>query len=75
MLKLCAPVFTASASGPQMQISFPTIYGPIYRAYYKTNLTDAIWQTLPAVVIGDGSPKSITDSFGAPRRFYIINTQ
>ena len=74
-LMLKAPVFTASNSGGQLQLSFPTLYGPNYRAYYKTNLTDATWQVLPTVIAGDGTLKTITDTFGASRRFYVVNTQ
>jgi hypothetical protein len=74
-LVLREPVVTASASGSQMQISFPTLYGPKYRAYYKTNLTDTTWQALPIVVQGDGTVKTITDSLGTERRFYTVNTQ
>jgi hypothetical protein len=74
-LMLKAPVFTAANSGGQMQISFPTLYGPQYRAYYKTNLADNTWSVLPTVVTGDGTMKSITDPFNARTRFYIVNTQ
>ena len=74
-LMLREPVVTASTSGSQMRLSFPTLSGPTYRAYYKTNLTDKTWQVLPAVVVGDGTVKTITDTLGATRRFYTINTQ
>jgi hypothetical protein len=74
-LMLKAPVFTAANSAGQMQISFPTLYGPNYRAYYKNNLSDTTWQVLPTVVTGDGTTKAITDTFTNPNRFYIINTQ
>jgi hypothetical protein len=74
-LMLKAPVFTASTGSGQFQISFPTLYGPEYRAYYRNNLSDTGWQVLPTVVSGDGTTKMITDTLGTPNRFYIINTQ
>ncbi len=74
-LRLREPVVTAAPVGGQMRLSFPTQFAPSYRAYYKTNLTDATWQVLPGAVTGDGTVKTITDSFGAARRFYTVNTQ
>ena len=68
------PVVTASISGGQMQLSFPTLYGPSYQVYYKTSLTDPSWQTLGSPVVGDGTVKTVPDSAGASARYYIVNT-
>ena len=73
-LRLRAPAVTASLSGKNAQLTFPTIYGPTYQVLYKTNLTDAAWQTLTTVP-GDGTVKTVSDPAGARHRFYIVNTQ
>ena len=73
-LMLKEPVVTATLSGNNMQITFPTLYGPSYQVYYRTNLTDTIWQALGRPVVGDGNVKSVSDPIGPTRRFYVVNT-
>ncbi|MFO1476752.1 MAG: hypothetical protein U1F98_08885 [Verrucomicrobiota bacterium] len=73
-LKLRAPVQTASVSGGNVQISFPTLYGPVYNVLYKTSLNDPTWTVLTSVV-GDGTTKSVPDAPSNVRRFYTVNTQ
>jgi len=74
-LMLEEPVVTASLNGSQIQLSFPTVYGPQYQAYYTTSLTTPNWQTLGSPVTGDGSVKTVSDSIGATPRFYTVNTK
>lgn len=73
-LTLKSPVPTASISGSNMQISFPTLYGPTYQVFYRTSLNSGSWQLLTSVS-GDGTVKIVTDSIGAGPRFYVVNTQ
>ena len=73
-LKLISPLVTASASGANIQLSFPTLFGPTYQVLYKTNLTDATWTVLTSVP-GDGTVKTVSDPAGSTRRFYTVNTQ
>lgn len=68
------PVVVPLASGSNVQLSFPTLYGPKYNVLYKTQLTDASWQLLTTVT-GDGTVKTVSDPIGATSRFYIVNTQ
>ena len=73
-LMLEEPVVTASAGGGQVQLSFPTLYGPQYQVYYKTNITEASWHALGSPVVGDGTVKTVSDPAGATSRFYTVNT-
>ena len=73
-LMLEEPVVTASVSGGQVQLSFPTLYGPKYQVYYKTNITEASWHALGSPVVGDGTVKTVSDSAGASSRYYTVNT-
>lgn len=71
---LHAPVVSAASSLSGMQLTFPTLFAPQYDVLYVTNLTQTTWQVLTSVT-GDGTTKTVTDPFGSPSRFYIINTQ
>jgi hypothetical protein len=73
-LMLEEPVVTAAISGGQVQLSFPTLYGPKYQVYYKTNVTDPTWHALGSPVTGDGSVKTVSDGSGSTPRFYTVNT-
>jgi len=48
--------------------------GLVYRVQYKTNLSDAIWQTLGADVTATNTTATKVDpAFGsAPQRFYRV---
>jgi hypothetical protein len=72
--RLRSPVATAAINGSNIEISFPTVYGPIYDVLYKDNLTDATWKKLTSVT-GDGSVKTVTDTHGSKTRFYDVNTE
>jgi hypothetical protein len=73
-LSLKAPSFTAALSGGSIRISFPTLYGPVYKVLYKNSLSDTTWQTL-STVTGDGTVKTVSDAATSGTRFYIVNTQ
>ncbi len=72
-LMLKSPPAKATASGSNILISFPTLYGPTYQVLYKTNLTDASW-TLLTPVVGDGTVKSVSDAANSKTRFYTVQT-
>ena len=73
-LMLKEPVVTVAISGGQVQLSFPTLYGPRYQVYYKTNVMDPTWHALGSPVTGDGSVKTVSDGSGATPWFYTVNT-
>jgi hypothetical protein len=73
-LMLREPVVAAALSGSNVQLSFPTLDGPKYQVYYKTSITDTNWHALGSPVVGDGTVKTVPDSIGASKRFYIVNT-
>ncbi len=68
------PIVTATRSGGNVQLSFATLFGPKYQAYYKNSVTDTTWHVLGSPVTGDGTVKTITDAVGAGPRLYIVNT-
>jgi hypothetical protein len=73
-LMLREPITTVSSGGSNVRVSFPTLFGPNYNVYYKTNLREASWHLL-STVAGDGSVKSVTDPSSTGIRFYTVNTQ
>jgi len=64
------PKITATLSGGNIQLSFPTQNGSNYTVQYKTNLTDAVWQTLTTVG-GNGSAQIVPDPI-QKSRFYRL---
>ena len=62
---------TASRSGNNIVISFPTQTGATYRVFYRTDLAAGNWVLLSSV-LGDGSVKSVTDASTGTRRFYKV---
>jgi hypothetical protein len=66
------PSLTATASGGVVSLTFPTERGLGYTVQYKTNLTDATWQSL-STVNGTGSSGLATDPAGQARRFYRLS--
>jgi hypothetical protein len=66
-----APRINISLSGSSAQLSFTTINGSNYDVQYKTNLTDAVWQTL-STTPGDGVPHMVPDTAGPKSRFYRL---
>ena len=69
-------ILTASPSGTNIVISFPTLNGFSYQVEYKNNLTNSSWSNLGAVVVGNGSVQFATDSrVGRTSRFYRVHVQ
>jgi hypothetical protein len=66
---------TASLSGTNIVLSFPTQAGSTYTVYYKNNLTDPTWTQLGAPVLGNGSIMSVTDGISESHRFYRLTIQ
>jgi len=62
---------TATRTGNNINVSFPTQAGTTYRVLYSTNLAVGNW-TLLTSVPGDGSVKSISDPTTAIQRFYKV---
>jgi hypothetical protein len=74
---IAPPQFQAAqvpASGGSVMLNWSTSSGLKYRVQYKTNLTDAVWQTLGADILATNTVTSTTDSgaSNAPQRFYRI---
>jgi hypothetical protein len=75
MLVPASPIhLSASRSADNVNISFPTQTGSIYRVFYRTNLTAGSW-TLLNTVLGNGSVLSATDSTSSgSQRFYKVTS-
>jgi hyaluronate lyase len=65
---------TATRTGTNIVISFPTQSGFNYQVQYKNDLTDAVWNPLGSVA-GDNTVKSITDPVMGNVRFYRAEVQ
>jgi hypothetical protein len=65
------PVVSTSFTSGHIQISFTTQNGSTYDVQYKTNLTDAVWQTLTSMS-GNGSVQMATDPANQAHRFYRL---
>lgn len=72
-LKLREPVVTATVTGGQVRLSFPTLYAVSYQLYGKENLTDPGWHALGTPITGDGTVKILTDTPPGTQRFYTVN--
>jgi hypothetical protein len=70
-----SPIITASISGTNIQLSFPTQSGFSYTIYYKNDLTDSTWTQLGSPVTGNGSVMLVTDGIGGSKRFYKLTVQ
>ena len=69
------PSLSASASNNAVNLSFaPTTPGHNYIVQYKTNLTDAVWQTLTTVP-GIAAPQTVSAPVGPGSRFYRVYVQ
>jgi hypothetical protein len=64
---------SATYSGSNVTISFPTQAGAAYRIFYRTNLTTGNWNLLTTVP-GDGTVKSVNDPATAGPRFYKVTS-
>ena len=69
-------ILTATRSGGNIVISFPTQNGHNYQVEYKNNLSDLIWTPLGSAIVGNGSVQSASDStVGRSARFYHVHVQ
>ena len=66
---------TASLSGTNIVLSFPTQAGSTYTVYYKNNLTDPTWTQLGDPVSGNGSIMSVLDGISESHRFYRLTIE
>ena len=65
------PLITATSSAGSINLSFPTQNGSTYTVQYKTNFSDATWQTLTNIT-GNGSAQAAADAEGQKSRFYRV---
>jgi hypothetical protein len=63
---------TATRSGPNINVSFPSQTGFAYQVQYKDDLRDPAWLPLGSEVTGDGTVKTVSDSSGGQQRFYRL---
>ena len=76
MLEAANPVtLTASISGTNILLSFPTQTGFNYSLSYKNNLTDPSWTPLGGSVAGNGMIQTMTDGISQSHRFYRLTIQ
>jgi hypothetical protein len=68
-------ILTASRSGGNIVVSFPTGNGINYQVEFKTNLTDATWAPLGSAIPGNGAVQSVSYSTGGISGFYRVHTQ
>ena len=62
---------TATRSGGNILVSFPTQSGVNYRVLYRDDLLAGTWNVLTRV-LGDGTIKSASDAPAGARRFYKV---
>jgi hypothetical protein len=70
-----SPKLTATVSGGNIHISFPTQNGYGYQLLYKNLLTDPNWTSLGSPISGNGSVQSVNDSAAGNTRFYRVQVQ
>jgi hypothetical protein len=66
---------TASLSGTNILLSFPTQAGSTYTVYWKNDLLDPTWTQLGAPVLGNGYIMSVLDGRSESHRFYRLTIQ
>jgi hypothetical protein len=73
---MLVPELTATAAhvGTNVVISFQTVSGFNYQVQYKTNLTDAAWNSV-STVPGNNGTQSVTDPIVNATRFYRVQVQ
>jgi len=62
---------SATRSGANVVVSFPTQPGVTCRVYSSTSLTSGAW-TLLSTVAGDGTVKSVSDPATSAQRYYRV---
>ena len=71
LLPLPQPTISLVRSGNVNTISFNTADCGNYRLHYTSDITGT-WTTAATTVAGDGSTKTLTDTTGGVRRFYVV---
>ena len=66
---------TATISGGNIHLSFPTQIGSNYQVLYESSLKGGTWQPLGSSMAGTGSTMSVNDPMGAGTRFYRLQVQ
>src|SRR6266850_1028383 len=69
-VKVYSPL-SASRSGGNLNLGFPTVINHSYTLQYKTNLTDSTWNSL-STNNGTGTTVTVPDATTAARRFYRL---
>ncbi len=64
---------TATVSGGNVNLSFPTQGATSYQVQFKNDFSDATWQVLTTVT-GDGTVQTVSDPVGPTHRFYKVST-
>ena len=62
---------TATRSGNDVVLTFPTQPGAAYRIFQRTSLVTGNW-TLLRTVLGDGNPKSVSEPATGAQSFYQV---
>jgi len=66
---------TATTSGGNINISFPTQNTSSYQLLFKNSLTDPTWTSIGSPVSGNGSIESISQPITGTMRFYSVQVQ
>ena len=74
VVKVYSPISSINRTGTNVSIGFPTVINHNYTVQYKTNLTDASWNTV-TTTSGTGIPVVVTNGTTAAQRFYRLSTQ
>jgi hypothetical protein len=69
-VKVYSPL-SASRSGGNLNLGFPTVINHSYTLQYKTNLTDSTWNSL-STNNGTGTTVTVPDATTSARRFYRL---
>jgi hypothetical protein len=69
-----SPVLTATMTGGNIHISFPTQTGYNYQVLYKNSLSDATWTPLGSALSGNNAVQSVSDP-ATGTRFYRVQVQ
>jgi hypothetical protein len=71
-----APVISHALIGGQFIFTWPTVSGWQYQVEYKTNLTQAVWQSLGAPLPATGNSLAFTNSLTtAPESYFRVRQQ
>lgn len=74
LVSINPPSLSASVSDNAINLMFPSVAGHHYNIQFKTNLTDATWQTL-MIVPGIGTNQIVPDAASPGARFYRLFVQ